>query len=458
MSRTPRSGVGEQPSAPLPLGCGGILLHAPTCVAAPKNFSTQKLPYLRPVVEGGVGREHPTAPTPPVHAEERPYRRDRTSSLRAVGDNRPMKILHISQPTTEGTAQVVLGLVNGGVLAGHDVAVACPRSGMLANCVQEAGGSWHPLELIRRPGAGDAAAWRRVRLLAKDYDVVHLHSSKAGALGRVAARTMRRRPGMVFSPHGWSWLSSRRLRRVYVWIERVLAPLADFTIAVGDDELREGQAVLGESSRLRLIRNGVDTEVFTPNQGNLRSGNEIVCIGRLAVQKGQDRLLRALVETRSSDTRVTFVGTGPEEARLRELSAQLGLASRVSFVGFDAPLEHLRRATLVVLPSRWEGLPLALLEAMACGAPVVMTNCGGASALRDCGIVVSNDEASVVQELASAIDQLMESPKLRGELGTLARARAVEAYDERKCVRSYHELYETAARQTARDPNQIVGR
>lgn len=352
-------------------------------------------------------------------------------------------IVHLAQPTSGGVAEVVLQLVEIGVADGHRVVVGCPADGELAERARALGAEWIRLDLRRSPGPADVAALRRVRRAMRGARVVLAHSSKAGALARVA------RPSgtsLVFVPHGWSWLVGGRLAAAYRAIERTLARRADVTVVVGHDELAEGHRVLGSSLPLRLIENSVDLERFAPATDRPQHDVPLVaCVGRLARQKGQDLLLRAVARLDGHHVRVRLVGPGdpPERAALDGLAAQLGIADRVELVGADDPVRHLQEADLVVVPSRWEGLPLVMLEAMACGAPIVASSTAGVQALGDAGAVVPmQDRDDFVAALATEIAALLDSPARRADLGRRARARAEERYGRARMAREYRELWD----------------
>jgi glycosyltransferase involved in cell wall biosynthesis len=107
------------------------------------------------------------------------------------------------------------------------------------------------------------------------------------------------------------------------------------------------------------------------------SGPHLLSVGRLSIEKGVDLLLRALPQIKTShpEMHLTILGTGPEEASLRQLSIQLDLENQVTFAGYANPSNYYAAATLFVLPSRYEGMPNALLEAAAAGLPIVATPC-----------------------------------------------------------------------------------
>lgn len=368
----------------------------------------------------------------------------------------PLRLLLVSQPTVDGVAACVAGLAAAGVAAGLDVTVACPQSGYLAAAVTRAGARWERLEMQRRPGPADlrAVGWLRHRLPA--FDVAHLHSSKAGAVGRLALASLPapRRPPCVFTPHGWSWLAGGALVPLYRRFEAAAARLASVIVAVGPGEADAGRAVLGRwAGRVRVIENGVDLDRFAPVGPTARrdAGPLLVCVGRLSVDKGQDLAVRALASMRVP-ARLRLVGDGPDRSPLEALAAELGVADRVEFLGhLPDPAPHLRAADVVLVPSRWEGLALTLLEPMGCGAAVVATACSGAEVLDGgAGVVVPAEDPLA---LARAADSLLADEGTRSRLGAAARVRAVERFDHRRSSERNIGLWmELARRGQARSP------
>ncbi|WP_182380365.1 glycosyltransferase [Nocardioides sp. WS12] len=353
-----------------------------------------------------------------------------------------LRVLHVSQPTSEGTAVVVANLVATGVRNDQVADVASGPTGHLASDAGAAGGGWIDVPMTRLPNPADLAHWWRLRRLLVAYDVVVLHSSKAGLLGRLALISLprRRRPASVFVPHGWSWHTGGRLGGVYRWMERILAPATDCIVAVSDAEARDGGAVLRGRGRIEVIANGVDTDRFAP-AAEPRDPATLLVVGRLARQKGQDVLLRALAEL--DDVRLDLVGDGPARTELESLAAELGVAERVRFLGTSSPLEHLRSATLVVVPSRWEGLSLALLEAMATAAPVVATSAGASGVLEGAGWVVDAPEEEMAGALASVVRRALDAPAEREAFGGVARQRAVELFSGSVCAAEHLRLWAT---------------
>jgi len=358
-----------------------------------------------------------------------------------------LHILHVSQPTDGGCAIAVRCLAEAGARAGHTVTVACPDQAHLPAWTAEAGAEWHPLPMVREPSPGDVSALLRMRRLFQRADVVHLHSSKAGALGRLALRSLgRRAPASCFTPHGWSWLVGGRMAPAYRTYERVAAAWTDAIVAVSAEEAAAGRAVLRSGfAPVTVISNGVDTERFCVEGpvANRSVRPLIACAGRLTVQKGQDLAIHALARLGTPDARLRLIGAGPDAAKLRELAAGLGVADRVEFTGHCDPRPHLRAADVVVVPSRWEGLSFVLLEAMACGKAVVTTAVAGSGVVGDAGVVVPLDAGS--EGLAAALDELLADEPARRRHGEQARARVCEHFSLDRMLAAYLDLWEALA-------------
>ncbi len=296
----------------------------------------------------------------------------------------------------------------------------------------DAGATWVDLEMERAPHRSDLSAIRALRSLMSSHDLVHLHSSKAGALGRLAVATLpaSRRPACAFTPHGWSWLVGGALSPAYRAFERAASRLADAIVAVSDEDMARGLQVLGQRAApgLRVIENGVDTIRFGPEGPSApRSGEPlIVCIGRLSPEKGQDLAIRALAAMRTPNARLRLVGSGRDAELLAGLARRLGIADRVEFMGESRRTEEeLRAADVVLVPSRYDGLSLVLLEAMSTGSAVVATRATGASALEGVGVLVDVGDPGT---MAEAVDEMLADPGRREKLGGAARDRVIERY------------------------------
>ncbi|WP_418958801.1 glycosyltransferase [Streptomyces tritici] len=369
---------------------------------------------------------------------------------RESADSLPPTVLHLVQPGEGGVARVVADLVADQVGRGLRVAVACPPGTPLATAVRDRGAELHPWRAGREPGPqllGETRDLARI-VHAVAPGLVHAHSAKAGLCGRLAVRG---RIPTVYQPHAWSFeavegTTAALARR---W-ERYGARWAHRVVCVSEAERRTGEQA-GVRAPWAVVRNGVDLTRFAAADGDEpgRTPSDdrhptVVCVGRLCRQKGQDVLLRAWPEVveRVPGARLVLVGDGPDEQRLRAAAP-----ASVRFAGAVADTAPwYRRADLVVLPSRWEGMALAPLEAMATGRPVVVTDVDGARESLPPGhathcLVPPEDPAA----LATAVGRLLGGPEPRRTLGRQAREHVLSTFDVRRTGAAIADLYRELA-------------
>jgi glycosyltransferase involved in cell wall biosynthesis len=404
------------------------------------------------VVSDGRGKASPVVVTVP----------EVSGAAERADRGKPLDVLIVTQAAIYGVAVYVSQLTEAAVAAGHSVTVACPGSGKgpLAGWIQRAEAKHEVLNMVRQPAFRDLFDLWSIRRLARGRDVVHLHSSKAAALGRVAVASLgRHRPAIVVTPHYWSWLVGGRLAGLYRWIERILARHCDVIVAVSEREAAEGRIVLGTADRVTLIHNGVDRTHFSPHgvRADRRSTPLlIVCVGRLSEQKGQDVAIRALARLGNRTAQLRLVGgdnSGGEREMLEALALSLGVDHRIEWRGevVDTAPEF-RAADLVIAPSRWEGMSLALLEAMACGAPMVVTDVSGSEVVEGAGVIVPPNDP---QALADAIDALLADAPRRRQLSAAARERS-HSYDLESTLRRNLDLWSDLASGATHSPRHRV--
>jgi teichuronic acid biosynthesis glycosyltransferase TuaC len=229
------------------------------------------------------------------------------------------------------------------------------------------------------------------------------------------------------------------------WAARRLLPRADRVTAVSAQLGLSGQRRISDLTECVVIHNGVDLERFVP--GPKDSSPLMVSVGRMAYQKGIDVLLRAFAEVRLSHPlwRLLILGDGPLKGEMERLAAELGLASSVCFRGTLPPsgvAQELQRASLFVLSSRFEGFPLAVLEAMASGTPIVMTDVEGARELiahPDRGRIVAIDD---VKGLASALSEMIGlGPEKLQAMGTACREWVAATHSWQQIARDYEAVF-----------------
>ncbi|MET8897167.1 glycosyltransferase family 4 protein [Streptomyces albogriseolus] len=360
------------------------------------------------------------------------------------------RVLHLTQPVDGGVARVVTDLVRAQLADGMDVAAVCPDS-PLATRLRSLGAHVRTWEATRSPGP---SLMREVRQLAGIVghlrpDLVHAHSAKAGLAGRLA---LRGRIPTVFQPHAWSFeaVGGSTAALALRW-ERWAARWASRVICVSEAE-RDTGVDAGIRGRWTVVPNGIDPERFRPADAALvraqlapleevgADAPLVVCVGRLCRQKGQDVLLRAwdAVRRRVPGARLVLVGDGPDGERLRAAAPR-----SVVFAGAVADAAPwYQAADLVVLPSRWEGMALAPLEAMACARPVVVTDVDGAReslppSLAGRCLVPPEDPRALARTMAA----LLLDPPLRASLGDRARRHVLSLHDVRHTARAVAGVY-----------------
>lgn len=331
---------------------------------------------------------------------------------------------------------------------GWRVVVASPTYGELAAQTTDAGADHVPWSAGRAPGPGSLLDATRLSKIVREAepDLVHLHSSKAGFAGRLALRG--RRP-TIFQPHAWSFDAVRGpVRPAAIAWERSAARWAAIVLCVSPSERQHGVDA-GIHANWRVVPNGVDVSSWPEISDDERSATRkrlgladlptVVCVGRLTRQKGQDVLLAAWTAVREQvpQAQLVLVGDGPDLEALRE---QAG--GEVVFAGHRTNVaEWLAAADVAVFPSRWEGMSIGLLEAMACGRSIVATDVPGASeALGEVGgpLVPPEDPAA----LAAAIVARLQDPARAASEGRAARERVEQSFPLSSTRAGVAELYE----------------
>ena len=263
----------------------------------------------------------------------------------------------------------------------------------------------------------DIAAALRLRRVIRKFkpDVIHLHSTKAGLVGRIAAIGSGIR--VIYTPHCFAFEMESRLRPLYRLAERLLAPLTDGLIAVCKSEADAARSIGYADGRIHVVYNGVEP---SPTLRNAKT-NGIAFIGRNCRQKGIDTLLDAWLMLKKvvPDASLTIMSDLDDE--MREAFTDAGAVVRDFGTAEDAAA-LLADSAILAMPSRWDAFPYLLLEAMSCGLAVVASDVGGVGECvrdRENGLLVEPDNA---RELAMALQELLVSDTLRQRLAAAAPA------------------------------------
>ncbi|MGY1704736.1 glycosyltransferase family 4 protein [Geodermatophilus sp. SYSU D00697] len=380
-----------------------------------------------------------------------------------------VRVLQVIGITVGGAAEHLLQLASLLPSDRFDVTVALSGGGPLDDEIRATGlrvldyapahGTGHfkqaspdsPLELLRQFGR------LRADIRRHGYDVVHTHTSVAGAMGRVAAWSCRTpvRLHMVHAFAGHDAVPQPR-RSLFRVVERVLDRVTTHTV-VGSVSMRD----LG--LRWRVLRPGRVTVIPNASRMAARDGTAaerarlrselglppdalvVALIGRVEDQKGVDVLVRAAVPVTAQVPRahVVVVGDGTRRAGMERLAAQLGIAGRVHFTGWRHDLDQVVRAIdVLALPSRWEAFGIVNLEAMAAAKPVVGHAVGGVPEVVVHGETGLLSPPGAEDALARDLVRVLSDPQLAARLGAAGRRRLLERFTPERMVEAHVELYD----------------
>lgn len=345
-------------------------------------------------------------------------------------------------------------LITGRVAKGEaDLLPRAEGRGVRISVIPELGREIRPLRDLR-------ALLKLIRLFRRERpEIVHTHTAKAGTVGRLAA-VLAGVPVRVHTYHGhvFKGYFGPVKTRLFLAIERFLARFTTRIIAISPAQAEDlvEQFRICERGRVRIIPLGLELDRFQPDRiQRLRPGfreeigageqSVVAIVGRLVPIKRHDLFLEAAARLQRAGRRCVFVvvGGGPEEPRLRRLSAELGISSTVCFLGWRQDLERIYAgADVVALTSDNEGTPVCLIEALAAGRPVAATDVGGVrDVLRggELGLLVPSGDADA---FAAALARLLDEPGLREELGREGAAVAPRMYGLNRLLDDTAALYD----------------
>jgi len=311
---------------------------------------------------------------------------------------------------------------------GHDVIVAFGEEGAFSNLLENLDIPYIIIDsLVRQISPlNDLKALRNIISEIKHMqpDLIATHSSKAGILGRVAAKLTK--TPVIFTAHGWAFTEgvTPKKRVLYKWIEKLGAFLADHIITVSyyDKALALKNNVCFKD-KITAIQNGMnDIDKILLSQPTI-SPPTIMMVARFQEPKDHISLINALYQLKHMSWNLQLVGEdGGLMQEAKDLVTELGMNERVDFLGNRSDIEELlSKSQIFVLTSFWEGFPLTIIEAMRAGLPIVASNVGGISeAVRDgeTGYVVTD-----FKMLVTRLEILIGSSVKRVALGKTGRER-----------------------------------
>lgn len=333
---------------------------------------------------------------------------------------------------------------------GHKVLVLTGKSGIYNEDLQQAGIESVACDSLQRAvnPIMDGKSLRYILYIINQFkpDLIAAHSSKAGILGRLAAGICK--VPCIFTAHGWSFTVGIQepSRSIYRWVEKLVVPLATKVICVSEFDRQIGLKARLNPQKLLTIHNGMKdiTPDLKANQTQVYP-LKIAMVARFEHPKDHLSLIEAFKDL---DAELVLVGDGPNLPIVRQRVEQLGIAHKVTFLGFRQDIAQiLSTVQIFALVSKFEALPCTIIEAMRAGLPVVASDVGGISEIvldNETGYLIPNND---LETLRQKLSYLVDNEPARISMGIMGR----QKYESQLTFRHMYEktlsTYEAAIAQ-----------
>lgn len=321
--------------------------------------------------------------------------------------------------------------------------------------------SFEQIEMTRAIGGNDLKAIKEVRALIKKYnpDIVYAHSSKAGAIARVADIGLRNH--CVYNPHGWAFnmRCSAKKKAIYTMIEKIAAPFCDKIICISDAEKQSAlDKKICKEDKLQIIFNGVDIEAYENGAHgavkrrdlNIPEDAFVVgMVGRISQQKAPDVFIKMAKQVKDEVPNAHFiiVGNGNQEDEIRKYAKDNGFSDSLYITGWvDDPMSYVELFDVACLLSRWEGFGLALPEYMMAGKPIVASRVDAIpNIIRDGenGLLVKVDDDVGA---SNAVMRIYQEDELKDKLVTQGLEDVHNRFNARRVSEEHGRLFEESLR------------
>lgn len=319
--------------------------------------------------------------------------------------------------------------------------------------------SFEQIEMTRAIGGNDLKAIKEVRALIKKYnpDIVYAHSSKAGAIARVADIGLRNH--CVYNPHGWAFnmRCSAKKKAIYTMIEKIAAPFCDKIICISDAEKQSAlDKKICKEDKLQIIFNGVDIEAYENGAHgavkrrdlNIPEDAFVVgMVGRISQQKAPDVFIKMAKQVKDEVPNAHFiiVGNGNQEDEIRKYAKDNGFSDSLHITGWvDDPMSYVEHVACLL--SRWEGFGLALPEYMMAGKPIVASRVDAIpNIIRDGenGLLVKVDDDVGA---SNAVMRIYQEDELKDKLVTQGLEDVHNRFNARRVSEEHGRLFEESLR------------
>lgn len=311
------------------------------------------------------------------------------------------------------------------------------------------------IEMNREIGKSDIKAIKQVRKLIKKYkpDIVYAHSSKAGAITRIANIGLSSR--CIYNPHGWSFnmRCSEKKKKMYIAIEKLAAPFCEKIVCISDAEKKSAlNYKICKEEKLKVIFNGVDIEKYKNRKHGVIRRNDlnipldafvVGMVGRISEQKAPDIFIRAakLVKKEIPNAYFIIVGSDEQENDIKNYAKANGLYDCLCITGWVSnPVDYMELFDIACLLSRWEGFGLVLAEYMMVGKPIIATNVDAIPNIitdGENGVLVDLDNP---EEVKKAVLQIYNDKNFRTKLITKGQ-KVLKKFDVQRVATEHQNMF-----------------
>lgn len=346
-----------------------------------------------------------------------------------------------------GASAHLLDLAEGIQSNGHRVTIIVGGSGIVADIAQKRGLTCICLlSLVREISPlKDLKCIFELKSFIKDIkpDLIHLHSAKAGMIGRLSARFI----GIptVYTAHGWPFTDGvPNIKKIfYKAIEKIMARITSQIITVSEfDKKIATEARITTPEKITAIHNGIPEHGIIDAIPKKNKYPKLIMVARFEDPKDHQLVISGLNNIRNMEWTIDFVGDGPNLERAKQAVRALGLENKITFCGAcNDVAQRLSRADIFVMASRWEGFPLVILEAMRAQLPVIASDVGGVEESVEHGVTGILVPPSNEKNMTAALETLIGNPDLRTSMGQNGRASFEASFTFEKMLRKTLKVY-----------------
>lgn len=361
-----------------------------------------------------------------------------------------LKVLHITQ-CFGGVQTYIMNIISNSDKILFEHAIISPESAFI-NQFHNYEVKYFKISITRNISFKDFSSLVQIIKVIQLYkpDVLHVHSAKAGALGRIAALITNKK--VVFTPNAFSYLGFvGSKRKFYLYVERFLKPLTDLLLAVSKSEADRAQYEIGyKIDKIKVVPNSINIDSFSYDN-NYDLKNNVGMIGRLIWQKNPHFFIDIAEQVHIKRPSTTFylLGVGYLDFLQTEIFDIINIRKASNYIkilkwGETDIVNFIKSLDVFILTSRYEGLPFSLLEAMALGVPTIATNVdGNKDVIDDCinGFLIEQNDLQLAVE---RVVELIDDKDKRIQIGRAGRQKIIDEFNILYNIKLIEHIYLSA--------------